>query len=390
MTESACTGGIVSAGTREASCGRAPPARRLGSAAGSACGVVLAALALAACGAEQLVPLRRQARPGGFAGYAWTGRVSSLSASWRVPRIRSGSTEAVAATWIGVEGPGAAFLQIGTNEQRNAERDGARSSYVAFWSDPLHGFHPVRLFDVRAGDEILAALALVAGRWRLSIDDASSGERARLSVAADGSSPASFALWMQENAIDGGSGLRFSYPRLGPTRFERLRVDGEAPRPSELQAQFMSLPGRYLGPTPARRGGFMIARMRASASASAYLRIVDRGEGASEAFLQKLLSWTSSTPRKAIVSSCAALSGVLAEELAALRARRWPERLRSRIAVLARRLRFLRSHVSSVPRAPALLAWRFDFEGERDSIASVDGAIQRALGLPTPKGIVTR
>src|ERR1700677_2165932 len=53
---------------------------------------------------------------GYFAGYTWQGDPTSISARWKVPRILAGSPDGEAATWIGVQGNQAPFVQIGTLE----------------------------------------------------------------------------------------------------------------------------------------------------------------------------------------------------------------------------------------------------------------------------------
>jgi hypothetical protein len=309
-----------------------------------------------------------------------------------VPPIVGGPREAVAATWIGIQGPSNAFIQIGTNEQRVAARRGSRASagYFAFWSDPQHGYHPMRLFAVRPGEQVDASLTLTDGIWHLGLVDEASGRHARFAAASDGSSPSLFALWIQEDAIDASTERRFPYPRMPPTHFAHVLVDSHQPRGRRLESQFMSLPGRYLGPARLAGDAFVVRRMPMSRAAAAYLRIADAGESASEAFLARLRVWSASTPRNEVSHACAMLSHALEHELGALRARRWSRRARHSLAVLTHRLRFLLRRVKSVPAGGALLGWRFDFEGVEIAVAGANRDVQHRLGLPSLKGVIAQ
>lgn len=344
-------------------------------------------MGLAGCGVAAQPGREWQPRAGlgAFTGYAWSGAVHSLEARWRVPRVLGGPRRAVAATWIGAQGRGSAFIQVGTSEQRVGPAGGVR--YFAFWSDPEHAFQPIALYRAQAGDQIVAHLALHGGRWHLSIVDSTSGAKARFSTPEQADARFALALWVQEDVTNAATGGPLPYPQLGQVRFRRLRVDARRPASRSLRPQLMSLPGRYLRPSRVRDDGFRIRRRAIGRRAAAYLRIVDAERAASERFRARVLSWSQSTPRAAIVRACEAISRTLAGSVSALQSTRWPPAARPKIAVLVRRLRYLLDHTRSPPRATGLVGYRLDFEGEAILADDAATGVERALRLPIPRGL---
>jgi hypothetical protein len=354
----------------------------------SSASTLLAAVLLASCGSEGEAEhlLAPRGGLGDFAGYVWSGKVTSIGSSWRVPRIRGGPPRAVAATWIGVQGEGPAFIQIGTSEQHLGDRASAGVGYFAFWSDPEHGFRPVCLFGVQPGDEIAAQLDLRSDRWRLTIVDSTSGASSRFSTRQQAGSSFGLALWLQEDVTNERTGVRFSYPHLGAVRFQRLAVDSRAPRSKALHTELMSLPGRYLGPSKLDADSFAVRRRPLGARAATFTRIAGNEEVATERFHAHLLSFQATTPRARIAGACAALSRELQRSIEALKATRWPVKARAPIEVMTRTLRLLRLHARDAPRPYELLGWRINFEVEAISVSEASTNVQHALDLPILRG----
>ena len=124
---------------------------------------------------------------GRMAGYVWSGRLSSVGASWSVPRMAPGFGEAHASTWIGAQATGVAkrapFIQVGTTEDRGPD---SRPVYAAFWTDTRRGYHPQILFHLHPGDVVSCGLTMVAGRWSVLILDRTSGQKALFQTREEG------------------------------------------------------------------------------------------------------------------------------------------------------------------------------------------------------------
>src|SRR5579872_6330678 len=69
----------------------------------------------------------------GFGGYQWSGQVTEIGSTWRVPQIDADSPSGAAATWIGAQDNATGqFIQVGVFEQCVAP---STITYRAFWSD---------------------------------------------------------------------------------------------------------------------------------------------------------------------------------------------------------------------------------------------------------------
>ncbi len=200
---------------------------------------------------------------GAFAGYSWHGRVTSVQASWVVPRILPGSPRgASAATWISAQAPGSGpsgsgpFIQIGINEWVDQyPNHRLRLDYFAFWSDTKRRYLDQPLFDVGPGDTVSAVLKLANGRWILGIMDETSGTNAYFSTSEDAHGSFNDASWLQEHVV-GFRRQHFPYPRLSAVEFRGLEVDGTPPPTHALCVGLMSEAGHTLAPTPLRADSF--------------------------------------------------------------------------------------------------------------------------------------
>jgi hypothetical protein len=230
---------------------------------------------------------------GAFAGYVWaSGSVSSISASWVVPRLTRHTSLGRAGTWIGAQAPGgsdAAFIQIGTNEERHAA---VGNMYYAFWADTADGFHPQWLWPVGQGDRIQARMTLANGRWHLMIKDARGDDQSNFTTAQDAHGAFNQAEWLQEDITNYGTTL-FPYPNLSRVRFAHLTVNGARPEAAALNSQWMSVARHpYLGPTALHHDAFSLRVATLSPAAAQYLSIVERMDNADYRFYDELDAWT--------------------------------------------------------------------------------------------------
>jgi len=322
---------------------------------------------------------------GPFAGYVWRGRVSSVRASWTVPRILPGSPRGLAGTWIGAEAPGAGthapFIQIGVNEQLGIE-----SSYYAFWTDTDHYFHPRYLLRVNPGDDLSASLALARKRkrWTLVISDASTGKSAHFSTGDEARASFNEAEWTQEDPKDGASGKPLPYPRLTTVGFRELMVNSTAPTYADLYSTWMSVDRGNLAPTPLYDDSFTLRRATVSSAGGQYLHIVTPINAANMTFGAQLARWSAKTPYAQIESASASFVAALHSGIRALASARWPARVRGLIHSLIGNARVILGHT----RPPALLtgaalaAWRLALTRDAAASSRVGQLIRRALDLP--------
>ncbi len=177
-------------------------------------------------------------------GYLWSGDVTSVSASWMVPRLTKHEPRGIASTWIGAESPGR-FIQIGVNEGRDAPNTDADLRFLVaglkqpllygFWSDTAHSFHPVPLPRVKAGDIVSVSLQLLDGRWYLKFSDPRRAVEVKLSTSDEATGPVDDAEWLQEDVkTTYGANRLLPYPTLSPVTFTELKVNGVTPVASQL------------------------------------------------------------------------------------------------------------------------------------------------------------
>jgi hypothetical protein len=354
--------------------------------AGRRLGVVAAmiaiALAGAGCGAGS-GNARARYSFGHMAGYVWSGHVGAVAASWRVPRMR-GAGDAHASTWIGAQAPGVAhhspFIQVGTVEDSGSSRTPA---YAAFWTDTTRGFHPQILFRVHAGDAVAGTLTLTAGRWRVYIVDTTSGQRASFSTGEEGSGDFNLAEWLQENPSE-TTGRTTRYPDLSTVRMSALAVNGERPRYGDMFAQWMTLPGRDLAPTPLRDGAFAVTRGVLSPAGLRYLEIARPQNASARKVDLEEARWTDHTPARAIQRVSAAAASSERRYAEALERAAWPRAARGLIGSLVREVRVEAGMFAATARhAPSSLdAWRRRFVQITPGLIQLAHAVRRALHLP--------
>jgi hypothetical protein len=326
---------------------------------------------------------------GAFAGYAWTGRVESIGASFTVPRIAQGSPRGQAATWIGVQGQGppARFAQVAVIESRywSARAQRTIDRYAAVWADRASHFLPATLFNVGPGDTISARLSSAAGGWRLVIADQKSGRYASLLVREPSDPSSMQAEWTQEDP--GFPTNHARYPQIEAPRFEDLRINGRRPSPGYLAlfSRWMSVDHRTLAPSAVRGDSFTLEEAPAlSPAAAQYLRLTDAEHDAVVTFDAERSSWTSATPHEQIAAAVSQLDEASEAAGRALLSARWPNGVASRVRTAAdadaalldqaKSPAFFTSGGFAAWNAELTRAWR---------VAGVAGAkLRLALGLP--------
>jgi hypothetical protein len=232
---------------------------------------------------------------GPFAGYAWIGSVQSVSASFTVPRITSGSPLSQAATWIGVQGAGppARFVQIGEIESRfwSSQKQKTVDVYFTVWSDTARHFKPQPLFPVSPGDTLSASLTHAHKHWALAITDDTSSKKARFSIGAETDGPFNQAAWLQEDP--GRENDHARYPQMAPPIFQDLTVNSAKPSRAALYSQWMSVNHGNLAPAPPHDDSFTLERApTVSAAAAQYLRLFAAAGAAFDKFETERTNWT--------------------------------------------------------------------------------------------------
>jgi hypothetical protein len=235
--------------------------RRLPFVLARAAGAPLAVVVLVAVLVHAAISPKARGTFGPFAGYLWTGTVSSIDASWRVPRILPGSAPGGAATWIGAQrtdGPGP-FIQIGTNENRTTVALETSNYYYAFWSDPKVHFAPQSLGRVDPGDYVSASMVLASGVWHLHLTDHTRQSSYAHSTSQEANSHFGVAEWLEEDPTSSDTNKVIPYPQLTTVRFQQLAVNGAPPRAVDLYSQWLSLPGMNLAPSAVVGDQFEVA-----------------------------------------------------------------------------------------------------------------------------------
>lgn len=202
-------------------------------------------------------------RPGRFAGYSWFGRVTSVTASWNVPRVLAGSpSDAGVSAWISAQSrtAGGPFIQLGVEAFHAAPWD-HYSTYLAFWSDTRRQYLDQPLFDVGPGDRVSASLTLAQGRWLLAIADHTTGATSRFATSEDARGPLGEASWLEEHTRGLGSAL-LPFPNVTTVVFHDLRVNSRRPPSATLDPRTMRADGHTVTPSPIQRDSFVLREAR--------------------------------------------------------------------------------------------------------------------------------
>ncbi|HLW96991.1 MAG TPA: G1 family glutamic endopeptidase [Solirubrobacteraceae bacterium] len=326
--------------------------------------LLAAAATLTFAPAAQAAP--RGPNLGTMAGYVSDGApVNSVSATFTVPRIRTGSpADSFAGTWIGAQAPGVngPFIQIGVNELHRFLGSHA-NFYYAFWSDTRLHYHPLPLFPVRAGDVIAVSLRRTHGGWRLAIVDATTRTVNRFHTRDEAHGDFNFAEVLQEDVENEIKHVPFPYPRLTKVAFRNLLVDSVPParrRHAVFRSQWMTTSRGDLGPTKLAHDGFSLRREHLGTAAATYLGIAEPRDAAANIFYAAEARWTASTPRAQIAAESALYAAALRSGYQAFARAHWPSRLLPYIHALLAKIRADAAVVAAAPQQATadLGAWR--------------------------------
>jgi hypothetical protein len=368
--------------TLAAGCGGKSSALAPGSATAHPRRHVAAALGRPAGQRQPALPL------GTMAGYLWRGRVETVGATWTVPEIADTSGPGRAGTWIGAQvaaGPMQPFIQVGVNEERlRLPGSAPLDVYYAFWSDTRRGFHPLHLFDVGMGDEIVAALKLSGDRWHVSIADLSNGHSSTFSTSDETGGRFGLAEWLQEDITDENYHRPYPFPQLRSIAFRGLAVDGRPPNGDEMLTQWMSENGTSLAQGRLHDDSFELRAANLTAAGLHYLRIAIPLNVVNQRFVIGLVHWTASTPRALSAAATSTFAQTLMRSINQLSRYPWPPALHPRIAAWERGATLLLGLTrEGAPQSGArLTAWRSQWLAAADRLGRVSLGLRAALNVP--------
>jgi hypothetical protein len=281
----------------------------------------------------------------GFGGYHVVVPVRSIGAQWQVPRLLGTSRTGSAATWIGAQSHSdeSVFIQIGTIEQmwRPGTVPGGSSrsgpgipSYLAFWSDAGHHFHPVILGSVAPGSTVSTRMVRSASSWLLTMRVGSRWLAHDLPVPAATGGPYDQAEWLQEDPPTSlATSTDGAYPELSPLTMRHLQVNGSEPRLPVTDGQALSNQhGTFMVPTPMEHGSFSL--MPVTGAAQQYLADATTYDASATAFAISWNSWAQESSDVRVLSverQIRAMSTMVDE----LRAQTWPAGSQSMVDLLA-------------------------------------------------------
>ncbi|MGA2470460.1 MAG: G1 family glutamic endopeptidase [Solirubrobacteraceae bacterium] len=324
---------------------------------------------------------------GTFAGYLVDEHVTSISASWRVPEVRSRSRPGRAATWVGVQqgfSGSTPFIQVGTLENRYADRRGVGFDvYYAFWSDTKMHFKPAPIENLNAGDYVSARLALSRKGWRVSVTDETE-HWSRSFWTKDETINAWFvtAEWFQEDPTMQRSTKPFAYPQLSRVSLQRVAVNDAAPRIAGLQTQWLSLPGSNIVPSAFADDQFTIGTE--TAPQAQYLADVAEPDAAIRAFVAESGRWDRHTSAALAAAQAARCARVLNVQVSKIAAQRWPVSVDRLIRVFVSRQRAVVADLGARTFARgSSVTWLVRFNADAANGSSVAHHIRRELGIPS-------
>jgi hypothetical protein len=328
-----------------------------------------------------------------------------VEGSWTVPKLLAESAPGIAGTWIGAQGPPQqnrtrpygqptpvlsasmqallriSFIQVGVNESRGLSgTGGTRDSYYAFWTDTAHQFRAIKLFDVRAGDEIIAGLQLTPKVWRIQIVDATSGSREVLSTRDETGVMFNAAEWSQEHVTHDPADETIPYPQTAPVVIRQLKVNSNSPDPDQLYSRWMSENGRYLAPTPVIGDTFVLRDRTLSVAGERYLRIVSSLNSTTEWFYARISSGTERDPQ--IERDRERLLSTYQITIGQLRRAAWPANVQDLIDTLVQQNQTLVAQTRLLPASGELKTWAYAWYAQTEAAAATGQAIRRTLDVP--------
>jgi hypothetical protein len=267
----------------------------------------------------------------GFGGYGEYGNVNQVSAQWRVPTIRAGSSGGYARTVIDIgsdkiSGPN---IAVGTGESLESSTDVSpsdccRPSYLAYWFSWGTFVNTDFIEAVQPSDLVSASMTRTADGWSVVFADLTQGSHETFEIHHDAHARFTFASWLQEDPSLGGDAvIDIDYPALTPSIFGNLELNRRPPTLDAGDRLALSTDnGVFDVPTPLHDDGF--AMRPARGAALRYLNDVFRFNIALEAIEVQSEHWTRHTSRQLKVG---VLDGYLLacnEIIAQLSASGWP------------------------------------------------------------------
>jgi hypothetical protein len=316
---------------------------------------------------------------GDLAGYTWQGDPTSISAHWKVPAILPDSPEGDAATWIGLQGNDAPFVQIGTLENEYTLSGRHIAEYVAFWSDTQEHFQPQIFAVVRPGDPIVASMGATTTGWRLTFDD----QRDPTPVVLDNTEPPtgySQGEWLQE---DPGGGA--PYPKLASVSFSDLQINHESPALTFDDASWLTTPdGRIYGPKPVSGDPLTVAAVTPDNAQRQLLVDAAASNRLGNQLFFEQAAWPLPPSRRKAVAAAAPYRADEVHVLHQLATQTWPRTALPQVAgferVDAKLVSCAEQLYDAEPTPPLTLVARCQSLASQDSTA--DLALRRSLGLP--------
>lgn len=238
---------------------------------------------------------------------------------------------------------------------------------------------------MRPGDRIHATIRLAAGRWVLSITDATSGAAFHKATREKACTTFGQAEWVQEDPRSGIDRAPVDYPELSGVRFAHLDVDGKRPPYASLFSRWMSLPEMTLAPSPLRDGSFLLHEAGPIGHAgSRYLRIAARVDRAAEAFEEEMAGWRQTTPSAKMSAQRAEVLVAMRANIRVLSSGGWPRRVGRPIARMVRAARVLKAQTEVAPAATAtgLSRWKARWTKDGRELSERAHRVRRALHIP--------
>jgi hypothetical protein len=352
-----------------------------------------AAAATGAAGAAAAAAVRGSGphpQLGPFAGYDWNGTVRSARADWTVPQVTAATPAGQAAAWVGAEAPGrtghAPFVQVGVHEGNSGGPAGTPSVfYYAFYSTTKLGFRPKLLFEVQPGDVVSATLRRAGSRWRVELQDLTTGRRRAVTTVEGAGRVFNEAQFNQEDVTDSRTDRPYPYPSLTTLRFSGVSVNGGPPAAARLNSSWLTEADGYLAPGPLRRGAFALRHASMTKAGYRYLRQIAAQDAATTGGMTSLVRWASAGGSGSAFAEAGRLAAVLHGTATKLGATRWPRPARPAISAVrsdARRLVGLLREIREVP-ADERVAWAERFYALVAALGREGRVARAALGLPS-------
>src|SRR5581483_580382 len=151
-----------------------------------------------------VAPPSRQSESSNWSGYFATGGpFTSVSATFNVPNVSPGATDADTSEWVGIGGANnQSLIQAGVEEFYSHAQNQVQ---VQAWWEILPDVEKFVPIVVSSGDQVTVAIGQVSpGSWLIQIDDHTNGHRWQTTQSYSG--PLTSVEWIVEAPTDAVSG----------------------------------------------------------------------------------------------------------------------------------------------------------------------------------------